>query len=52
MEQLYEQINKTCQYHLQAISQMGECMDDIEVLMPNIDKANPGLREKMLERLK
>ncbi len=52
MEQLYEQINKSCQYHLQAINQMDECMHDIEVLMPNIDKANPGLREKMLERLK
>lgn len=52
MEQLYEQISKTCQYHLQAISQMDECMDDIEVLMPNIDKANPGLKGKMLERLK
>ncbi len=52
MNQLYKQIIKTYQYHVQAINQMNECMNDMEALMPNIDKANPGLREKMLERLK
>lgn len=52
MVQLYEQINKTCQYHIRVINQMDECLDEIDALMPNIDKVNPGLREKMLERLK
>ncbi len=52
MEQLYEQINKTCQCHIQAIEQMDKSLNDIEMLMPNIDKLNPGLREKMLKRLK
>lgn len=52
MEQLYEQINKTCQYHLYAISEMDKCLDDMELLMPDIDRVNPGLREKMLKRLK
>lgn len=52
MEQLYEQIKKTCQYHLKAISEMDKCLDDMELLMTDIDRANPGLREKMLERLR
>lgn len=52
MEQLYEQINKTFQSYLQTINQMDECMDDIKVLIPNVDEANPGLIEKMLKRLK
>ena len=52
IEQLYEQINRTCQYYQKAISHMDECLKDIGSLMPHMDKVNPGLREKMLERLK
>ncbi|MBQ9742547.1 MAG: hypothetical protein IJV88_02585 [Ruminococcus sp.] len=52
IQQLYEQINIVCQYHIKAIEEMNACLNDIELLIPHIDKNNPGLREKMLERLK
>ena len=52
MNQLYMQICKTFEFYVQAINEMDQCLDDISALMPDIDKMNPGLRERMLERLK
>lgn len=52
MKQLYEQINKTCRYYAKCVDEMDACLGDIGLLMPNVDKVNPGLREMMLERLK
>lgn len=52
MNQLYMQICKICEFYVQAINEMDQYLNDISALMQGIDKMNPGLREKMLERLK
>ncbi len=52
MAQLYETIGQTCQFYMQAISQMDECADKIVEALPGFEQKNPGMREKMLGRLK
>ena len=52
MNDLYVQMQKTCAVYFRAISKMNQCMEDIEKMIPCIEEKNPGLREKMLERLK
>jgi hypothetical protein len=51
MEQLYEQIGKTCMVYKKTVAEMNKCLDDIAALMPGMDEKNPGLREKLLARL-
>lgn len=51
MQELYEQINRTCQYYLKAMNEMDQCLDSMQSLIPNIEKNNPGLIEKMRESL-
>lgn len=52
MDQLYATINQTCQFYMQAISKMDECADRMVEVLPSFDQTYPGLREKMLGRLK
>lgn len=52
MDQLYATINQTCQFYMQAISKMDECADRMVEVLPSLDQTYPGLREKMLGRLK
>lgn len=52
MNQLYTTINQTCQFYMEAMYKMDECADRMVEELPGFDQAYPGLREKMLERLK
>lgn len=52
MEDLYTTINQTCQFYMQAISNMDECAEKMVEAIPSFDQTYPGLREKMLGRLK
>lgn len=52
MAQLYTQIAMTCQYYLQAINSMDKCTEGMVETVPKFDRTYPGLRSKMLERLK
>lgn len=51
LEQMYEQIGKTCMVYKETVAEMDKCLNDIAALMPGIDEKNPGLREKLLARL-
>ena len=52
MDRLYATINQTCQFYMEAISKMDECTDRMVEALPSFDQTYPGLREKMLGRLK
>lgn len=48
---LYEQIHKTCQHFSKNLNDMNKDFQRIETTMSGLEKFNPGLREKLLERL-
>lgn len=52
MEQLHATIKATGQFYMQALSDMDDCSEKMVEAIPGFDKRFPGLREKMLERLK
>ena len=52
MEQLYAQIASTCQYYLRATNEMDKYSADMVAATPKFDEAYPGLRAKLLKRLK
>ena len=52
MEQLYAQIITTCQFYVQAINKMDEYSEEMVAALPKFDNDYPGLRAKLLERLK
>lgn len=52
MSELYTIINKTCQFYINEISKMDECVEGMVEAIPSFDQKNPGLREQMLRRLK
>jgi len=52
MSELYTTINKTCQFYINEISKMDECVEGMVEAIPSFDQKNPGLREQMLRRLK
>jgi hypothetical protein len=52
MEQLYATIKATSLFYMQALTNMDASSEKMVESISNFDKNFPGLREKMLERLK
>lgn len=52
MEELYTVINATSLYYMKALENMDKTSNNMVEAIPDFDKNFPGLREKMLERLK
>ena len=51
MIQLYEQINQTYLFYVQAIEKMDTCSEVMVQALPKFEEQNPGLKEEMLRRL-
>jgi len=52
IEGLYNEIEKVGRFYLKTIDEMDESFEEIEQLLPEVKKMNPGLVDAMLGRLK
>ena len=51
MEELYEQVENVGKFYAKTIQAMDQNFDEIERLLPDVEKMNPGLVDEMLRRL-